>query len=64
MPVLPEMAPNQSGNSTVVPALCLIYYDLSSPCSLGHKRKVAVGSHSPMALWGRCDDVRLCLYLV
>ena len=59
MPVLPEMAINQPGNSAIVLASCLVYYDLSSPCSLEHKQKVPVGSHCLVVFWSHCDYVRL-----
>jgi len=64
MPGLPEVAINQSRNRAVVPASCLVYYGLSSPCRLGHKQNVAVDSHSPVALWGLYDLLRLGLCLV
>ena len=59
MPVLPVLVISQSGERAIVPAPCFICYGLSSPCSLGHKQKVPVDSHSPMACCGYNHNLRL-----
>jgi hypothetical protein len=59
MPVLPILVINPSGERAIVPASCLICYGISSPRSLGHKQKVAVHSHSSVALCGHNYHLRL-----
>lgn len=59
MPVLPVLVINQSGERAIVPAPCLFCYGLSSPRSLGHKQKVAVDSHGPVAFCGYNHHLRL-----